>query len=56
MFLLLAHNSMVSWDCKWFHNEETEAELNLHIMYQFLLILFHLALSLNRVVKSCCYL
>lgn len=37
MFLLLAHNSMVSWDCKWFHNEETEAELNLHIMYQFLM-------------------
>lgn len=34
LLLLLAQNSMVSRRGQWFHNEETYAELNLHIMYQ----------------------
>lgn len=41
LLLLLAQNSMVSRRGQRFHNEETYAELNLHIMYQPLTMASH---------------
>lgn len=36
VFLLLAHNSMARWECKRFHNEVTEARVNLNMVCEFL--------------------